>query len=144
MLKILKKVLSILLLAVVFVSNAGGLVKAAYDLTDAYIVKTGNAPYHLKYYNSSKGMYTYSICSIVGHYEDGVFYPAYCLNRDLNGVGEISSYTVDVDETISDNKVWRAVKNGYPYKSAGEMGLESDFDAFASYLPFVFLIIFFS
>ena len=131
MLKIIKKILSILLLAVVFISNAGGLIKAAYEFTESYIVEIGEAPYHLKYYNESKGMYTYSICAIVGHYENGTFYPAYCLNRDLKGVGKVESYTVDVDSVITDNKIWRAVKNGYPYKSAQEMGLNSEFDAFA-------------
>lgn len=131
MLKIMKKILSILLLAIVFISNTGSIIKAAYEFTESYIVQIGEAPYHLKYYNESKGMYTYSICAIVGHYENGKFFPAYCLNRDLNGVGKVDSYFVDVDSVVRDNKVWRAVKNGYPYKSAGEMGLQSDFDAFA-------------
>ena len=129
--KILQKILVILLLAIIFISNASSIIKAAYELTDAYIVQIGEAPYHLKYYNESKGMYTYSICSIVGHYENNKFYPAYCLNRDLHGVGMVESYTVDVDSLINNNKVWRAVKNGYPYKTATEMGLSSDYDAFA-------------
>ena len=131
MLKIIKKILSIFMLAILFITNSSSIIKAAYEFTESYIVEIGEAPYHLKYYNESKGMYTYSICAIVGHYENGIFYPAYCLNRDLKGVGKVASYTVDVDSVITDNKVWRAVKNGYPYKSAGEMGLSSDFDAFA-------------
>ena len=76
-------------------------------------------------------MYSYSVCSIVGYYKENKFYPAYCLNRDLHGVGYVNSYTVDIDNVIENNQVWRAVKNGYPYKTASEMGLESDYDAFA-------------
>ena len=131
MLNIYKKIIVILLLAIIFISNAYNLVKATYEITKADIVQIGEADYHLKYYKEEKGMYTYATCSIVGYYDKGNFYPAYCLNRDMHGVGAVDSYTVDVDELINDDKVWRAVKNGYPYKSAEEMGLNSDFDAFA-------------
>ena len=131
MLKKLKTIPIILFIAIIFISNAINIVKAVYEIQEAYIVKIGDAPYHLKYYNENKKMYTYSICSIVGYYKDNKFYPAYCLNRDLHGVGAVDSYTVDVDNIIENKQVWRAVKNGYPYKTASEMGLESDYDAFA-------------
>ncbi len=129
--KILSKILVILLLSIIFISNAYQMVNAAFEISEAYIQKIGDADYHLKYYKEEKGMYTYCTCSIVGHYQDGKFYPAYCLNRDMHGVGAVENYSVDVDSLIDNNAVWRAVKNGYPYKSAGEMGLSSDFDAFA-------------
>ena len=129
--KILSKILVILLLSIIFISNAYRIVNAAFEISEAYIQKIGDADYHLKYYKEEKGMYTYCTCSIVGHYQDGNFYPAYCLNRDMHGVGTVENYSVDVDSLIDNNQVWRAVKNGYPYKSAGEMGLSSDFDAFA-------------
>ena len=129
--KILSKILVVLLLSIIFISNAYQIVNAAFEISEAYIQKIGDADYHLKYYKEEKGMYTYCTCSIVGHYQDGKFYPAYCLNRDMHGVGAVENYSVDVDSLIDNNAVWRAVKNGYPYKSAGEMGLSSDFDAFA-------------
>ena len=118
MLKIIKKIPVILLLSIIFISNALNIVKAVYEIQEAYIEKIGQAPYHLKYYNENKGMYTYAICSIVGRYQDGKFYPAYCLNRDMQGVGYAGNYTVDVDNIIENNQIWRAVKNGYPYKIA--------------------------
>lgn len=64
--------------------------------------------------------------------KDGVEYPAYCLNRDLPGITEEEEYTVKVDKLVSDNKIWRAVTNGYPYKSAKELGCSSDIEAFAA------------
>lgn len=131
MIKIIKKILIILLLSIIFISYVSNIVKAVYEIKEASIVKIGEAPYHLKYYNESKKMYSYSVCSIVGYYKENKFYPAYCLNRDLHGVGYVNSYTVDIDNIIENNQVWRAVKNGYPYKTASEMGLESDYDAFA-------------
>ena len=69
--KISKKILVILLLAIILISYASNIIQAAYEITEAYIVEIGEAPYHLKYYNEEKGMYTYSTCSIVGHYENG-------------------------------------------------------------------------
>ena len=131
MIKIIKKILIILLLSIIFISYVSNIVKAVYEIKEASIVKIGEAPYHLKYYNEGKKMYSYSVCSIVGYYKENKFYPAYCLNRDLHGVGYVDSYTVDIDNVIENNQVWRAVKNGYPYKTASEMGLESDYDAFA-------------
>ena len=130
MIKIIKKILIILLLSIIFIFYVSNIVKAVYEIKEASIVKIGEAPYHLKYYNESKKMYSYSVCSIVGYYKENKFYPAYCLNRDLHGVGYVNSYTVDIDNIIENNQVWRAVKNGYPYKTASEMGLESDYDAF--------------
>ena len=129
--KILSKILVILLLAIIFISNAYEIVKASYEISEEYIQKIGVADYHLKYYKEEKGMYTYCICNIVGYYNDGTFYPAYCLNKDMHGVGTVENYSVDIDSLIDNNQVWRAVKNGYPYKTAGDMGLSSDFDAFA-------------
>ena len=64
--------------------------------------------------------------------KDGVEYPAYCLNRNLPGVTEDESYTVSVDGVVADNKIWRAVTNGYPYKTAKELGCNSDIEAFAA------------
>ena len=64
--------------------------------------------------------------------KDGVEYPAYCLNRNLPGVTEDKSYTVSVDGVVADNKIWRAVTNGYPYKTAKELGCNSDIEAFAA------------
>lgn len=66
---------------------------------------------------------------LFGHNTNGVFYPAYCMNRDLNGA-ETSPYTVNISEILSNDAIWRVVKNGYPYKSAAEMGLYSDYDAY--------------
>ena len=127
---IIKKIVIILLLAIIFISNAFEISKAVYEISEAHIEKIGQADYHLKYYKEDRGIYTNVICSIVGYHKDGKFYPAYCLNKDLYGA-EKESYSVDVDSLIDNNQVWRAVKNGYPYKTAEEMGLSSDFDAFA-------------
>lgn len=69
-------------------------------------------------------------CSYVVYQKDGIEYPAYCLNRELPGVGEIESYSVSVDKLISNVKVWKAIINGYPYKSMEELGCATPEEAF--------------
>ena len=66
------------------------------------------------------------------HQENGVEYPAYCLNRNLPGVTEDEEYTVSADKLVTDAKIWRAVTNGYPFKTAKELGCNSDIEAFAA------------
>ena len=64
--------------------------------------------------------------------KDGVEYPAYCLNRNLPGITEDEEYTVSVDRIVRNNKIWRAVTNGYPFKTAKQLGCNSDIEAFAA------------
>ena len=89
------------------------------------IVNTGTIPYHLKSYGvASKG---YVITQVVGYYDNGNFYPAFCMNRDRVGVDDTREYGVTITELLADketyNKVWRVVTNGYPYKTPEEMGV---------------------
>ena len=53
MLKTIKKIPVILLLSIIFISNAINIVKAVYEIQEAQVVKIGDAPYHLKYYNEN-------------------------------------------------------------------------------------------
>lgn len=64
--------------------------------------------------------------------KDGIEYPAYCLNRNLPGVTEEEGYTVTADKLVTNSKIWRAVVNGYPFKTAKQLGCNSDIEAFAS------------
>ncbi len=62
--------------------------------------------------------------------KDGKEYPAYCLDRDLPGVEIGFSQTVDISDVISNVKVWRAIINGYPYKTVSELGCNSVEEAY--------------
>ncbi len=64
--------------------------------------------------------------------KDGIEYPAYCLDKTLPGVTEEESYTVSVDKLVTNNKIWRAVTNGYPYKTPKQLGVNSEIEAFAA------------
>ncbi len=69
--------------------------------------------------------------SFVLYEENGVQYPAYCLDRTLPGA-ESGSYIVNVNSKLQDVNVWRAIINGYPYKSLAELGAANDGEAFTA------------
>lgn len=64
--------------------------------------------------------------------KDGIEYPAYCLNRNLPGITGEDEYTVSVEGLVSDVKIWRAIMNGYPNKTARELGCNSSIEAFSA------------
>lgn len=102
----------------------------ANEINDVHLVKIGTADYHLKYYHEERGSSSYVICSIVGYYNNDIFFPTYCMNRDLPGA-EKEEYNINVSKLLNNDAVWRVVTNGYPYVTANQMGLENDFDAYA-------------
>ena len=133
MIKLISKIITILLIAIFILNMSANFIFAAVEvmINKAYIEKIGEAKYHLQYYREEKEMYTYLTCDIVGFYDKNKnFNPAYCMNRDLVGAGE-ESYYVKIDNLLNNDKVWRVIKNGYPYKSAKKLGLSSKYDAFA-------------
>lgn len=64
--------------------------------------------------------------------QDGIEYPAYCLNRDLGGVSQQYGYKVQANEFVSDELIWRVIINGYPYKTCQELGCNSELEAFTA------------
>lgn len=117
-----KKIISCILIIMILFSTCSTLIVSAS--TSAYIQKIGEATPHLKY----DGRYVK--ISVVGHYANGIFYPAYCMNKNLNGA-ETGAYDVIINQVLNNDAIWRVIKNGFPYKSATEMGLQTDWDAFA-------------
>src|SRR5699024_4817852 len=69
----------------------------------------------------------YVITHLAGYHDNGIFYPAYCLNRDLHGADNNGGYEVTLTHLFKDeetyNKVWRVIVSGYPYHSAEELGV---------------------
>lgn len=122
--KYIKKITSLLLIFLCMMSFCFNNFVSATSISSAYIQKIGDAPHHLKY----NGRYVQ--ISVVGHHANGTFYPAYCLNHSLTGA-EAGAYDVSINQIYNNDAVWRVVVNGFPYKTAAQMGLQTDFDAFA-------------
>lgn len=129
--QIINKFLYSFIVIVILINYCGGLICSAMEISDASIISKGVADYHLKYFREDTNSYRYIICAVVGYYNNDNFYPAYCMNKDLKGVDDEISYSVNVSDVINRDDVWRVVRNGYPYKSYQEIGVANEFDAFA-------------
>lgn len=127
-----KKFIAVLLLILTILSNIIPIIPfisfAANnnDLgTTLNIVSIGSVPYHLKSHAVSTGGYV--ITHLAGYYDNGTFYPAYCMQRDLAGAGDDLSYDVTITDILGNtetyNKVWRVVTAGYPYNSPESLGV---------------------
>ena len=67
----------------------------------------------------------------VAFYRDGNEYPAYCLDVTLPGV-ETGEYVVNATDKLRNVDVWKAIINGYPYKSLEELGAANGQEAFTA------------
>lgn len=82
------------------------------------------------FYFSYKGERT--DIQFVVYEKDGVEYPAYSLNRELLGVDIFGGIVATVNKGIENMEVWRAITNGYPYKTLTELGCNTEEEAFAA------------
>lgn len=101
---------------------------ASTPISSANLVTVQEGEYHLQY--DKNGTWSYNITTYVGYSMNGKIYPAYCLDVDRPGVNEVGDYTVNIDSVIDREDVWRVIVNGFPYKSASELGQANDLDAF--------------
>ena len=91
--------------------------------------------------NDGNGFYALT-CTYVEYIdENGIGHPAYCVNRGIDGIGEYYSYDVNLTELMQDQRLWRVAVNGFPNKTAEELGVENDFDAFFATKQAVYAIL---
>ena len=64
--------------------------------------------------------------------QDGISYPAYCLDKTKQGVNNEIAYAVSVQNAITDVKLWRIIINGYPYKTIAQLGCSNKEEAFTA------------
>ena len=131
--KILSKSLIVLLVLLILLNMYANVVFAAVEINiDRALIKTiGYAEDHLKYYREKTGEYTYHKTILTGYEgKDGKIYPVYCLNIKLPGADE-EPYYVTTKNIISNDKIWRIIKNGYSFKKAKDWGLEDEKDLYA-------------
>lgn len=61
-------------------------------------------------------------------------YPVYCLDVSKPGVaiGKLPEYNVTLKDTIENQEVYRAIINGYPYKTIEELGVKTEEEAYTA------------
>lgn len=140
--KVIKKLVAVFMLVVTFFSTFSNIVFAKKIGDEAYLEKKGDCGHHLQYWKEEKGLWSYINCTYVTYNENGKEYPAYCLNRDAHGVGEVDNYSVDLTQVLDDVRIWRTIINAYPYKSPEQLGVENEYDAFVATKQAVYCIIY--
>ena len=121
----MKKIFLItILVVIILVSLIPMKVNAEIEIDSAYIYANKETDYLLKW----NGVNVYTHMAV--YQKDGVEYPAYCMNRDLQGVKIGFSQTVDIRELVNNVMVWRAITNGYPYKTISELGCQTEEEAY--------------
>lgn len=82
-----------------------------------------------------------NVLTYIGVYNDGSNeWPAYCMNRVLPGL-EQGNQTVNIDSLVDNVMVWRALVNGYPYKSISELGCETEDEAYLATKQAIYCIL---
>jgi len=99
----------------------------------SYLEREDKGFYTIQRWNGDEWIYvTYSITNYVD--ENNEKRIAYCVNPNLKGIGYISGefegYNVELKNLIEDERCWRVLKNGYPYKTPDELGVETNQDAY--------------
>lgn len=96
----------------------------AISIDKVTLVKFADPVSYVSYNGKSVGY------SMVGHVLNGVNYPAYCIEPNKDGVFETSSYDVNITGMINDSKIVNIIRNGYPYKTPGELSLTNNQEAY--------------
>lgn len=125
----IKKILSILIILITIIMGLSIYskdVKAATYLIEEADLYSKEELVCFRYQGTKIGV------EFVVYEKDGIEYPAYCLNKNLPGVTTEEGYKVQVDKLVNNNKIWRAVVNGYPFKTPAQLGCNSNAEAFAA------------
>ena len=125
-----KKIISIIMISFIFISTFLGVninkVKAVnLPIANATLYSKGNVKL-FKYDDNDIDV------DLVFYKKDGIEYPAYSLNKGRNGVDSSNSYLVNVNKYITNNGVWKAIVNGYPFKTPQELGCLNIEEAYAA------------
>jgi len=117
-----------------------GVVNAEESLGTVRVFSQGRCPDYLKYNGVTVG------CVRVSYNNDDIYYPTYCLDRDLPGIGENagekSEYNVEVQDNLINTLIWRVISNSYPYVSITEMGASNIFEAYVATKQAVYCILY--
>ena len=127
-----RKIIISILLMIIFISGFNN--AFAFEIGAKELISLGECE-RLMTYNGVPIRTTYIV-----YEKDGAYYPAYCLDVNLPGA-EQGSYQVNGGEKIQDVNVWRAIINGYPYKSVAELGAANEQEAFTATKQAVYTMI---
>lgn len=124
-----KKIIYLIVTVIIILQSLSNVVMAATEISKANLKNDHSIKTNVQF-KSSDGTWHNLICNYIAYTTNGTKYPAYCIKHGVNGVDEEGAYTVNISKLISDNKIWRTIINGYPYKTPKELGVETKDDAY--------------
>lgn len=143
--KILSNSIVILTIIMTLLSTFSNIVFANTEISRETIKDGGDCGRHLQFWDTKQNAWSDIITSFNYYEENGVQYPAYCLEKDLPGVGGMydkDDYDVTIDKLIDDIRLWRVVINSYPYQTPETMGVTDKFDAYTATKQSIYCILY--
>ena len=142
----IKKIIALMIIIGIVVQNAIAFA-GVIDIGDISLIKRGSlGAYAIQRWYEEKQDWRYITYSRTYYVDkEGNERIAYCIDQDLDGVGwipgEYDQYEATITKKIDDEKLWRVYKNGYPYVSPEELGVESEDDAYLATKQAAYFII---
>ena len=133
--KKINKIVVLLLLLIILMQNTISLANVVNIGEIKYLERGEQGFYSIQYWNDDDECWYYIIYSRT-YYTDnnGEKRIAYCINPDKMGIGwiddEYEGYDATIEGKLTDERLWRVYKNGYPYVSPEELGVETEDDAY--------------
>lgn len=138
-LKTIKKVLSMILIIITLLSNFQGIVSAALIGGTKGLTSHGECRRNIEFkFDTGWGDI---ICDYICYKEGKSVKPAYCISHGKDGVEEIGDYKVDITKMLDNPKLYTTIINGFPYKTASELGVENDYDAYMATKQAIYTVI---
>lgn len=137
--KMIKKIVSLLLLVITILSNFQGIVSATLIGGTKGLKSNGECRKNVEF-NFDTGWATIE-CDYICYQEGNTKKPAYCISHGKDGVEEVGNYSVDITKMLDDPKLYTTIINGFPYKTAKELGVENDYDAYMATKQAIYTVI---
>lgn len=129
------KIIGVLIILLMIITNV---TYATFTINETQLYSKGKCKPLLKLSSNGGEIIVTKVFYRSGEKEN----PAYCINKELGGVGEYGSYSVTVNEAISNPQIWRVITNGYPYKSFESMGVEDEDEAYTATKQAVYCVLY--
>ena len=128
----------LIILSMILIIISTSVVHATFNIKTADLYSKGRCKTLLKTSNNGLDI----IVTKVFYKNNGKENPAYCINKELGGVGEYGNYSVSINDVVRNPLVWRVITNGYPYKSIQSLGLANEDEAYTATKQAVYCVLY--
>lgn len=128
----------LIILSMILIIISTSVVHATFNIKTADLYSKGRCKTLLKTSNNGLDI----IVTKVFYKNNGKENPAYCINKELGGVGEYGNYSVSINDVVRNPLVWRIITNGYPYKSIQSLGLADEDEAYTATKQAVYCVLY--